>query len=59
MQPHCMDCEKRKIIIRIESQELTIRNGISEEMARRQLEAMEIGARCAFTIKINNLKSNL
>ena len=54
-----MEWETRKIIIRIASQELAIRNGISEEMARSQLEAMEMDARYAFSIKISNFKIEL
>ena len=45
---HCMDQEEIKTIIsRMESQEVCIRNTISEELARSEIEAMERDARLA------------
>ena len=46
-----------KNILRMESQELSIRNRIYEDVARIELEAMESDARCALFYKISNLKS--
>ena len=44
------------ITLRMESQELSIRNRISEDMARSELEVMERDARCALFFQDQQFK---